>query len=104
VDFDSGITASGRRLRIFSVVDSYTRECLALEIGTSLPSRRLTRALGEIIGRRGAPVVIRSGNVLELSSRHSWRGASSGRSTRFTFSRQADAECSRRELSWPASR
>ena len=30
VDFVSDVSASGRRLRIFTVVDSYTRECLAL--------------------------------------------------------------------------
>jgi putative transposase len=44
VDFVSDVSAGGRRLRIFTVVDSYTRECLALEVDTSLPSRRVTRA------------------------------------------------------------
>lgn len=70
VDFVSDVAASGRRLRIFTVVDSYTRECLALEVDTSLPSRRVTRALAKIIERRGAPVAIRSDNGPEVSSRH----------------------------------
>jgi transposase InsO family protein len=70
VDFASDVAASGRRLRIFSVVDSYTRECLALEVDTSLPSLRVTRTVAEIIDRRGAPVAIRSDNGLEVSSRH----------------------------------
>ena len=35
VDFASDVAASGLRLRIFSVVDSYTRECLALEVDTA---------------------------------------------------------------------
>jgi len=70
VDFASDVAASGRRLRIFSVVDCYTRECLALEVDSSLPSRRVTRALTQIIERRGAPVAIRSDNGPELSSRH----------------------------------
>ena len=70
IDFASDVAASGRRLRIFSVVDSYTRECLALEVDSSLPSRRVTRALGEIIQHRGAPVAIRSDNGPEMSSRH----------------------------------
>jgi len=70
VDFASDVAASGRRLRIFSVVDSYTRECLALEVDTSLPSRRVTRTLAEVIDRRGVPVAIRSDNGPELSSRH----------------------------------
>jgi putative transposase len=70
VDFVSDISAGGRRLRIFTVVDSYTRECLALEVDTSLPTRRVTRALAEIMDRRGAPVAIRSDNGPEVSSRH----------------------------------
>jgi putative transposase len=70
VDFASDVAASGRRLQIFSVVDSYTRECLALEVDTSLPSRRVTRILAEIIERRGVPVAVRSDNGPELSSRH----------------------------------
>lgn len=69
VDFASDIAASGRRLRIFSVVDNYTRECLALEVDISVPSRRVTRTLAEIIERCGAPVAIRSDGP-EVSSRH----------------------------------
>jgi hypothetical protein len=42
VDFASDVAASGRRLRIFSMVDCYTRECLALEVDPSLPSRPVT--------------------------------------------------------------
>lgn len=68
VDFASDVAASGRRLRILSVVDSYTRECLALEVDTSLPSRRVTRTLAKIIGLRGVPVAIRSDNVLNASA------------------------------------
>jgi putative transposase len=70
IDFASDVAASGRRLRIFSVVDCYTRECLTLEVDTSLPSRRVTRALAGIIETRGAPVAIRSDNGPEMSSRH----------------------------------
>jgi putative transposase len=70
VDFASDVAASGRRLRIFSVLDSYTRECLALEVDTSLPSRRVTRTLTQIIEQRGVPVAIRSDNGPELRSRH----------------------------------
>jgi putative transposase len=70
IDFASDVAASGRRLRIFSVVDCYTRECLTLEVDTSMPSRRVTRALAQIIESRGAPVAIRSDNGPEMSSRH----------------------------------
>ena len=70
IDFVSDLAASGQRLRIFSVVDSFTRECLALEVDTSLPSRRVTRVLEAILARRGQPVAIRSDNGPELTSRH----------------------------------
>jgi putative transposase len=70
IDFASDVAASGRRLRIFSVVDCYTRECLTLEVDTSMPSRRVTRALAGIMETRGVPVAIRSDNGPEMTSRH----------------------------------
>ena len=70
IDFASDVAASGRRLRIFSVVDCYTRECLTLEVDSSMPSRRVTRALAAIIETRGAPAAIRSDNGPEMTSRH----------------------------------
>lgn len=70
IDFASDVAASGQRLRIFSVVDAFTRECLALETDTSLPSRRLTRVLERITRQRGTPQFLRSDNGPEMSSRH----------------------------------
>ena len=62
--------ASGRTLRVLTVVDAFTRECLALEVDTSLPSRRVTRALDKVIAQRGCPGRIRMDNGTELTSRH----------------------------------
>lgn len=70
IDFASDVAANSQRLRIFSVVDSFTRECLALEVDTSMPSRRITRAMRQVIEGRGRPVAIRSDNGPEMSSRH----------------------------------
>ena len=70
IDFASDVTASGRRLRVFSVVDAFTRECLALETDSSMPSRRVTRVLERITEQRGAPQFLRSDNGPEVSSRH----------------------------------
>ena len=39
----------GRAIRVLSVVDAYTRECLALEVDTSFASRRVTRVLEAIV-------------------------------------------------------
>jgi len=70
IDFASDVAANSQRVRIFSVVDSFTRECLALEVDTSMPSRRITRALRQVIEGRGRPQAIRSDNGPEMSSRH----------------------------------
>ena len=55
LDFVSDSLASGRMLRVLSVVDNFTRECLALEVDTSFPSQRVTRVLEKVMERRGAP-------------------------------------------------
>jgi putative transposase len=70
IDFASDVAANRQRVRIFTVVDSFTRECLALEVDTSMPSRRITRALHQVIEVRGLPQAIRSDNGPEMSSRH----------------------------------
>jgi putative transposase len=64
VDFASDVMNAGRSFRVFSVVDSFTRECLVLEVDTSMGSHRMTRVLDRIIQRRGLPLAIRSDNVL----------------------------------------
>jgi putative transposase len=70
LDFAHDALAAGRSIRVLSVVDAYTRECLALEVDTSFASRRMTRVLDEIIVHRGAPRSIRCDNGPELTSRH----------------------------------
>ena len=49
MDFIVDGLATGRMVRILSVVDAYTRECLALEADTSLGSGRVTRVLERVI-------------------------------------------------------
>ncbi len=61
---------SGRKFRALNVVDPYTRECLALEVDTSMGSYRVTRVLDGIIAERGLPQAIRSDNGPEFTSRH----------------------------------
>lgn len=70
IDFVHDRMANGRTLRILSVVDTCTRECLALEVDACLPSRRVTRTLDSIIAERGKPERIRMDNGAELTSRH----------------------------------
>jgi len=74
MDFIVDGLATGRMVRILSVVDAYTRECLALEADTSLGSGRVTRVLERLIGERGRPENVRSDNGPEFTSRRmlSW--------------------------------
>jgi putative transposase len=74
LDFVCDTMASGRGIRVLAVVDAYTRECLSLEVDTSLSSHRVTRSLEQVIERRGMPESIRCDNGPELTSRHflSW--------------------------------
>ena len=69
LDFVHDAAESGRKFRALSVVDPYTRECLALEVDSSMGSRRVTRVLERIIAERGAPQAIRCDNGPELTSR-----------------------------------
>ena len=74
MDFVADGLATGRALRIFTLIDSFTRECLALEVDSCLSSRRVTRVLDWVIQQRGAPEAIRCDNGPEFTSRHflSW--------------------------------
>jgi putative transposase len=70
LDLAHDAVAAGRRFRVLSVVDAYTRECLALEVDTSFASQRVTRVLEEIVMERGQPRALRCDNGPELTSRH----------------------------------
>jgi putative transposase len=41
MDFVADALFDGRKLRMLTVVDLYTRECLAIEVGQSLKGRTL---------------------------------------------------------------
>jgi putative transposase len=67
LDFMSDVLASGRRFRVFNVEDQFTREGLRAEVDTSLPGRRVARALDAIVAERGRPEMIVSDNGTELT-------------------------------------
>ena len=70
LDFVHDAVECGRMIRILSVVDGCTRECLGLEVDTSFASRRVTRILEQVIVERGLPGAIRCDNGPEFTSRH----------------------------------
>jgi len=68
LDFVADGIANGRHIRLLSVVDAFTRECLALEVDTSFASRRVTRVLDGVLSQRDKPQRIRCDNVLNARS------------------------------------
>jgi len=69
LDFLQDALASGRKLRVLSVIDVFTREALALEVDTSLPGRRVVRVLDRLLGERERPAQVVLDNGPELISR-----------------------------------
>jgi transposase InsO family protein len=65
-DFVSDQTADGRRIKILTVEDEHTRECLALEVARSITSRDVIGVLRELFALRGTPAHIRSDNGPEF--------------------------------------
>ena len=68
LDFVADQLADGRRFRALTVVDVYTRECLAIEVGQSLKGEDVVRALNRIGVRRGAPKWLFCDNGSEFTS------------------------------------
>lgn len=58
MDFISDQCATGRRFRVLSLVDECTRECLALEVDTSLPATRVVRVREDVTSLRRTPDAI----------------------------------------------
>lgn len=69
MDFMSDSLSSGRQIRALNVVDDATRECLAIEVDTSLGGWRVTRVLDEIAKRRPLPKRIVVDNGTEFTSK-----------------------------------
>ena len=65
-DFVWDQTESGGRLKWLPILDEHTRECLALEVESSITAADVVRILEGIVDERGAPEFIRSDNGPEF--------------------------------------
>lgn len=65
-DFVSAMTHEGRTLRILTLIDEYTRECLALRVARRLNSLEVIDTLADVMLGRGIPEHIRSDNGPEF--------------------------------------
>lgn len=69
MDFMSDQLADGRRIRTLNIVDDHTRECIAIEVDSSLSGHRVCRVLDRIVADRGHPNRILTDNGPEFISK-----------------------------------
>jgi len=68
-DFLTDRTEDGRQLKLLAVIDEYTRECLAVEVGRRFTARDVKLTLQYLFALRGAPKHVRSDNGSEFVAR-----------------------------------
>jgi putative transposase len=69
MDFVADALFDGRRLRALTIVDNYTRECLAIEVGQRLTGEDVAATLNRIKAVRGLPQTIKVDNGSEFISK-----------------------------------
>lgn len=69
MDFVADRLEDGRRIRVLTVLDLYTRECLAVAPGFSLTGKHVVAYLERIRARRGVPRSIQVDNGSEFYSK-----------------------------------
>ncbi len=68
-DFVADRTSDGRPLKMLTVVDEYTRECLAIDVERRADSMSVLERLAALFLERGAPDYLRSDNGSEFTAR-----------------------------------
>ncbi len=67
MDFMSDGLWNGRKFKALTILDIFTKECLAIEVDTSINGNRVTRVLDWLILTRGRPEVITTDNGPEFA-------------------------------------
>ena len=68
-DFVFDACANGQQLKCLTVIDEFTRECLAIDVAGSIRSARVIEVLAKLVSVHGAPRYLRSDNGSEFLSR-----------------------------------
>lgn len=55
MDFMQDALFDGRRIRILAIIDTFTRECVRVEVDTSIRGQRVVAALSQVASMRGLP-------------------------------------------------
>jgi putative transposase len=79
-DFIFDATQNGTKLKILTIGDDFTRECLAIEVGTSMRSQTVIAVLARLVAEHGAPQFLRSDNGPEFIA-HTIRAWLAGQKT-----------------------
>jgi putative transposase len=69
LDFVLDVLDDGRRFRLLTVVDDFTRACLAIDVDTSIGGRRVAQVLQRLTETRGTPAKLVTDNGPEFISR-----------------------------------
>jgi putative transposase len=69
MDFVSDALFDGRRLRTLTVMDNYTRECLAIHVDARIHGEQVVAVMEDITAQRGVPMSIRVDNGPEFISK-----------------------------------
>lgn len=67
-DFVEARTHDGRAFRMLTVIDEFTRECLAIDVARKLSSEDVLERLSDLFIHRGVPEHIRSDNGAEFTA------------------------------------
>lgn len=70
MDFMHDRLTDGRKIRLLTVVDTYSRECLALEVRHAFRAEDVVTALRRVVATRGTPQSIRCDNGTEFTAAH----------------------------------
>lgn len=68
-DFVFDACANGQQIKCLTVIDEFTRECLAIDVAGSIRSGRVIEVLSQLVSVHGVPKVLRSDNGPEFVSR-----------------------------------
>ena len=67
-DFVFDACANGQQLKCLTIIDEFTRECLAIDVAGGIRSKRVIEVLAILISVHGAPRYLRSDNVLRTKA------------------------------------
>jgi len=68
-DFVESQTHDGRKLRLMTLIDEFTRECLAIRVARRINSFGVIETMADVMLTRGVPEHIRSDNGAEMTAK-----------------------------------